>query len=67
MAIQLGLLTLHNKATSKVNSPALSTNNINLDNGSKNKVTEKLLSKYHKVFEGVGKISQRTGPSIYLR
>ena len=67
MAIQLGSLTLHNKATSKVNSPALSINNINLDNGSKNKVTEKLLSKHHKVFEGVGKISQRTGPSIYLR
>ena len=47
LAIQLGLLTLYNKATSKVNSPAISTNNIYLDNDSKNKVTEKLLSKYH--------------------
>ena len=47
LAIQLGLLTLYNKATSKVNSPAISTNNIYLDNDSKNKVTEKLLSKCH--------------------
>ena len=58
LAIQLGLLTLHNKATSKFNLPALSTNNIYLDNDSKNKVTEKLLSKYHKVFESVGKYNK---------
>ena len=55
MALQLGLLTLHNKTISKVNSQALFKNNIFLDNDSKNKVTEKLLNKYHKVFEGVGK------------
>ena len=55
MAIRLELLTPHNKATSKVNSQTLSINNIYLANGSKKKVTEKLLSKYHKVFEGVGK------------
>ena len=58
LAIQLGLLTLHNKMTSKVNSPALSTNNIFLDNDNKNKVTEKLLNKYHKVLEGVGKYNE---------
>ena len=58
LAIQLRLLTLHNKATSKVNSQALSTNNIYLDNGSKNKVTEKLSNKYHKVFVGVGKYNK---------
>ena len=40
LAIQLGLLTLHNKATSKVNSPALSTNKIYLGNDGKKKVTE---------------------------
>ena len=39
LAIQLGLLTLHNKATSKVNSQTLSINNIYLGNGSKKKVT----------------------------
>ena len=44
MAIQLGLLTLHCTATSKVNSPGLSTSNIYLDNDSKNKTTEKFLS-----------------------
>ena len=55
LTIQLGFLTLHNKATSKVNFQALSTNNIYLRNGRKKKVTKKLLSKYHKVFEGVGK------------
>ena len=54
MAIQLGLLTLHNKATSKVISHALSTNDIYLGNDSKKKVTETLLINYHKVFEGVG-------------
>ena len=48
-------MTLHNKTTSKVNSQTLSTNNIFLDNDSKTKVTEKLLNKYHNVFEGVGK------------
>ena len=58
LAIQLGLLTLHKKATSKVNSPALSTNKIYLGNDGKKKVTEKLLSKYHKVFEGVGKYNK---------
>ena len=40
LAIQLGLLTLHKKATSKVNSPALSTNKIYLGNDGKKKVTE---------------------------
>ena len=54
MAIQLGLLTLHIKTTFKVNSQALSTNNIFSNNDSKNKVTEKLLNKYHWVFQGVG-------------
>ena len=54
LAIQLGLLTLHNKATSKVISHALSTNDIYLGNDSKKKVTETLLINYHKVFEGVG-------------
>ena len=39
LAIQLGLLKLH-KTTSKVNSQALSTNSILLDNDSRNKVTE---------------------------
>ena len=58
LAIQLVLLTLHNKATSEVNSQALSTNNIYLGNDSKKKVTEKLLSKYHKVFEDVGKYNK---------
>ena len=58
LAIQLGLSTLHNKTTSKVNSQALSTNNIFLDNDSKNKVTEKLLIKYQKVLEGVSKYSK---------
>ena len=58
MAIKLGLLTLHNKTTSKVKSQALSTNNIFLDNDSKNKITEKLLNKYHKVFEGVAKYNK---------
>ena len=58
LAIQLRLLTLHNKATSKINSPALSTNNIYLDNVSKNKVTEKLFSKNHKGLEGVGKYNK---------
>ena len=58
LAIQLRLLTLHNKATSKVNSQALSTNNIYLDNASKNKFTEKLSNKYHKVFEDVGKYNK---------
>ena len=56
LAIQLGLLTLNNKAACKVNPPAPSTNRIYLDNNSKNKVTEKLLSKCHKVFEGCGQI-----------
>ena len=55
LAIQLGLLTLHNKATSKVISHALSTNDIYLGNDSKKKVTQTLLSKYHKAFQGVGK------------
>ena len=55
MAIQLELLTLRSKMTSKVNSQALSTNNIFLKNDSKNKVTKKHLNKYHRVFEGVGK------------
>ena len=41
--------------TSKVNSQALSTNNIFLKNDSKNKVTKKHLNKCHRVFEGVGK------------
>ena len=54
LAIQLGLLTLHNKATSQAISHALSTNDIYLGNDSKKRVTETLLSKYHKVFEGVG-------------
>ena len=58
LAIQLRLLTLHNKATSKVNSHALSTNNIYLDHGSQNKVTEKLSNKYHKVLEGVSKYNK---------
>ena len=58
LAIQLVLLTLHNKATSEVNSQALSTNNIYLGNDSKKKVTGKLLSKYHKVFEDVGKYNK---------
>ena len=58
LAIQLVLLTLHNKATSEVNSQALSTNNIYLGNDSKKKVTEKLLSKYHKVFQDVGKYNK---------
>ena len=58
LAIQLVLLTLHNKATSEVNSQALFTNNIYLGNDSKKKVTEKLLSKYHKVFEDVGKYNK---------
>ena len=58
LASQLVLLTLHNKATSEVNSQALSTNNIYLGNDSKKKVTEKLLSKYHKVFEDVGKYNK---------
>ena len=58
LAIQLVLLTLHNKATSEVNSQALSTSNIYLGNDSKKKVTEKLLSKYHKVFEDVGKYNK---------
>ena len=58
LAIQLGILTLHNKATSKFNSQARSTNNIFLGNDSKNKVTEKLLNKYHKVFEDVGKYNK---------
>ena len=58
MAIQFGLLTLHNKTTSKVNSQALSTSNIFLDNDSKNQVSGKLLNKYHKVFEGVGKYNK---------
>ena len=58
LAIQLGILTLHNKATSKFNSQARSTNNIFLSNDSKNKVTEKLLNKYHKVFEDVGKYNK---------
>ena len=53
LAVQLGLLTLHNK-TSKVNAHTLSANDIYLGNERKEKVTEKLLSKYHKVFEGVG-------------
>ena len=55
LAIQLGLWALHNNRTSKVSSQALSINNIFLDNDSKNKVSGKLLNKYHKVFEGVGK------------
>ena len=63
LAIQLVLLTLHNKATSEVNSQALSTNNIYLGNDSKKKVTEKLLSKYHKVFEDVGKYNK---DQVYL-
>ena len=58
LAIQLGLLTLHYKTTSKVNSQVLSTSNIFLGNDSKNKVTEKLLNKYHKVFEVVGKCNK---------
>ena len=58
LAIHLELLTLYNKTTSKVNSQALSANNIFLDNDSKNKVTEKLLNKYHRVFEGVGKYNK---------
>ena len=37
LAIQLSLLTLHNKTTSKANSQALLTNNIFLDNDSKKK------------------------------
>ena len=56
LAIQLRLLTL--KFKSKINSPALSTNNIYLDNVSKNKVTEKLFSKNHKGLEGVGKYNK---------
>ena len=55
LAIHLGLLTLSNKMTSKVNSQALSTINIILDNDSKNKVIEKLLNKYCKLFDVVGK------------
>ena len=39
LAIQLGLLKLH-KTISKVNSQALSTNSIFLDNDNSNKVTE---------------------------
>ena len=58
LAIQFGLLTLQNKTTSKVNSQALSTKNIFLNNDSKKKVAEKLLNKYHKVFEGVGKYNK---------
>ena len=58
LTIQLGLLTLHNKTTYKVNSQALSTKYIILDNDSNNKVTEKLLNKYHKVLKGVGKYNK---------
>ena len=58
LAFQLGLLTLHNETICKVNSQAISTSNILLDNDSKNKVTEKLLNKYRKVFEGVGKYNK---------
>ena len=58
LAIQLGLLTPQNKVTSEVNSQALSTNKIYLGIDSKKKVTEKLLSRYHKVFEDVGKYNK---------
>ena len=58
MAIKLRLLTLHNKTTFKVNSKALSINNLFLDNDSKKNVTEKLINKYHKVFKGVSKYSK---------
>ena len=66
LAIQLRLLTLHNKATSKVNSQALSTNNIYLDNASKNKLKLQKnfqinITRFLKVWANIIKIK-----SIYL-